>query len=239
MRLAVISDVHGNLHALEAVAADIGRQRVDAVINLGDSLSGPLLPRETATFLMSQEWIHLAGNHERQILEMGPGASPGDRFARAELGPEALAWLETLLPVRPFGTDVLLCHGSPQNDLTCLLQEADRPASAAEIEIRLDGVDAALILCGHSHVPRSVRSRGRLVVNPGSVGQPAFADDHPFPHCVENGSPDARYAIVERRSGCWHAGLISIPYASDEMAALAASRGCPDWATALRTGYLA
>ena len=237
MRFAVISDIHGNLHALEAVTADIQRHRPDAVINLGDSLSGPLLPRETAAFLMSRDWIHLAGNHERQILEQ-MDATDVDRFARSELGVEELAWLKSLAPARRLGGDILLCHGSPLSDLTCLLQQADRAASAAEIELRLDGVDAALILCGHSHVPRSVRSRGRLVVNPGSVGQPAFADHHPFPHCVETGSPDARYALVERRFGSWQASLISIPYPSEEMAALAAARGRPDWAAALRTGYV-
>jgi predicted phosphodiesterase len=68
MRIAVVSDIHGNLPALEAVVADIARRGVDAVVNLGDSLSGPLLPLETAQFLMAQSWTHLAGNHERQVL---------------------------------------------------------------------------------------------------------------------------------------------------------------------------
>lgn len=66
MRIALVSDIHGNLAALEAVAADFKRRGVDAVANLGDSLSGPLLPLETAQFLMAQDWTHLAGNHERQ-----------------------------------------------------------------------------------------------------------------------------------------------------------------------------
>lgn len=61
MRIALLSDIHGNLAALEAVAADIELRGVDQVANLGDSLSGPLLPLETARFLMAQDWIHLAG----------------------------------------------------------------------------------------------------------------------------------------------------------------------------------
>jgi predicted phosphodiesterase len=68
MSIAVVSDIHGNLAAIEAVAADIRRRGVDTVVNLGDSLSGPLLPRETAQFLMGQGWTHIAGNHERQLL---------------------------------------------------------------------------------------------------------------------------------------------------------------------------
>lgn len=63
MRIAIVSDIHGNLPALEAVAGDFARRGVDLVVNLGDSLSGPLLPLETARFLMAQDWRQLAGNH--------------------------------------------------------------------------------------------------------------------------------------------------------------------------------
>ena len=68
MRIAIVTDIHGNLPALEAVAADIKRQGADLIVNLGDSLSGPLLPLETAQYLMSAGWLSLAGNHERQVL---------------------------------------------------------------------------------------------------------------------------------------------------------------------------
>ena len=68
MKIAFISDIHGNLPALEAVKKDILQRGVDQIVNLGDSLSGPLLPRETAQFIMAEGWYSLAGNHERQIL---------------------------------------------------------------------------------------------------------------------------------------------------------------------------
>lgn len=65
MRIAVVSDIHGNLDALEAVMADLRGRAIDRVVNLGDSLAGPLLPKETAQFFMArQDWIHLAGNHD-------------------------------------------------------------------------------------------------------------------------------------------------------------------------------
>lgn len=64
MRIAVLSDIHGNLGSLQAVVDDFAGRAVDAVVNLGDSLSGPLLPRETAGFLMAQDWVQLRGNHE-------------------------------------------------------------------------------------------------------------------------------------------------------------------------------
>jgi predicted phosphodiesterase len=84
MRVALIADIHGNLSALEAVVADIRRRGADQIVNLGDSVSGPLLPRETAQYLMDTDWICLAGNHERQILTLGSdrrGAS--DEYAHS------------------------------------------------------------------------------------------------------------------------------------------------------------
>jgi predicted phosphodiesterase len=135
--------------------------------------------------------------------------------------------------------DILLCHGTPTSDLIPLLEQEDRLASPSQIASRLGETEAALILCGHSHVPRSVRSGGRLIVNPGSVGLPAYAEDRPFPYAIQTGSPDARYAIVERRSGVWSANLISVPYAADRAVAAARARGRTDWATALATGYAA
>lgn len=240
MRIAIVSDIHGNLAALEAVAADIRRQGVDAVVNLGDSLSGPLLPLETAHFLMLQDWTHLAGNHERQILALHPGSGAADAYAHAQLTAHELAWIATLRPALQWNEDVFLCHGTPTSDVTGLLETAERHAGAADIEQRLGRIEASLVACGHTHVARSVRSaRGQLIVNPGSVGLPAYADDHPYPHAIETGSPDARYAIVEQREQRWHAQLLSVPYDHASMAELACANGRDDWAVALMTGYVA
>ena len=239
MRIAFVSDIHGNLPALEAVAADIARRGADLVVNLGDSLSGPLMPLETAQFLMAQDWLHLAGNHERQILTLHAGSGASDAFAHARLTATELAWMAGLAPVRRITPDVLACHGTPTSDVTGLLQTAGAAATRDDIEARLGQVDASLIACGHTHVARSVRSaRGQLIVNPGSVGQPAYADDHPYPHVVESGSPDARYAIVEQVDGGWRSCLFAVPYRHADMAALARSNGRPDWEHALLTGYM-
>ena len=68
MRLAAVTDIHGNLPALEAVLADVGRSQVGPVVNLGDILAGPLLPVETADRLMALALLTIRGNHERQVL---------------------------------------------------------------------------------------------------------------------------------------------------------------------------
>ncbi|MBN8493102.1 MAG: metallophosphoesterase family protein [Burkholderiales bacterium] len=244
MRLAIVSDIHGNLPALQAVVQDIGRRGVDRVINLGDSVSGPLLPLQTARFLMASGWLHLAGNHERQVLTQGPGQwSAADAYAAAQLDAEALAWMATLQPNLALDADIHLCHASPRSDLEYLLDTVEptgvRLATPDEITERLAGVTAPLLLCGHTHHPRIVRSaRGQLLVNPGSVGLQAYDDGHPHWHVIENGAPDARYALVERGPQGWTAALVAVPYDAEPMARLAAQNGRPDWAHALRTGTM-
>lgn len=244
MRLAVVSDIHGNLPALEAVTADFARRGVDAVINLGDSLSGPLLPQETADWLRAQHWKHLAGNHERQIIEAPHVAhpDPADRYAHSVLNTDTLAWIASLTDTRAQGDDIYLCHASPRRDVEYLLETVTargmRIATATEIHERLAGHTERLVLCGHTHLPRCVRLGGQLIVNPGSVGLQAFDDEHPHFHKVENGAPDARYAIVDEDGGDWRAELIAVPYDFEPMARLAEARGFPDWAGALRSGYM-
>ena len=93
-RIAIISDIHGNLPALEAVLDDTRRRGVTRIVNLGDSLSGPLLPLDTARFIMRQDWVQLAGNHERQLLEFAAkGGGPTDAFAHAQLTPDVVEWV--------------------------------------------------------------------------------------------------------------------------------------------------
>ncbi len=243
MRIALLSDIHGNLSALEAVAADIRRRGVDRVLNLGDNLSGPLLPLETARFLMAEDWLTLAGNHERQLLTQGPGQRcASDEYAHSRLTKTEIQWLLSLpAMLRPF-PDVFACHGTPAHDDRYFLETVERgrirPASPSEIEERLGNETAPLVVCGHTHTPRAIRTRRGIIVNPGSVGLPAYEDELPEPHVVETGSPDARYAIVEKSRDGWIVSLFSVPYDFKPMADMAKSRGRLDWERALLTGYM-
>ena len=141
-------------------------------------------------------------------------------FARPLLSAAHLDWTKGLpATLQLAGGEVFACHGSPAGgDLDYLLEDvgSGRPVLAAEdaIRRRLAGVGSArLVLCGHTHVPRAVQVGEMLVVNPGSVGMPAYADDNPVPHAIETGAPHARYAVVTRGSGGqWSAELRVLSY---------------------------
>lgn len=193
---------------------------------------------------MKQDWVHLAGNHERQLLEFArKGGGKSDAYAHAQLTPEVFEWIGTLTHSRALDAEVFLCHGSPRSDVEYFLDtlEGDhtRPATAEELAERCTLSEPRVIACGHTHIPRVTPStRGQLLVNAGSVGLQAYDDEHPHYHRVEGGDAYARYATIEQRGGSWHAQIHPVPYDWAPMAALAERNGRPDWASALATGRL-
>ena len=242
MKIAAISDIHGNLPALEAVLEDIRQQGADVVINLGDILSGPLFPSETADRLIPLGLPTIKGNHERQLLVGDPSRMGlSDRWAHNALRPDQLAWIQQLPTTLRLGEDVLLVHGTPDSDMAYFLEtvtpEGCRAATHDETQHRAGEIDATLILCGHTHVQRSMQLHdGRLIVNPGSVGLQAYADDRPFPHRMEMGTPHAHYANLTKTAAGWAVEFRCVAYAWNKVADVAALNGRTDWEVALRTG---
>jgi predicted phosphodiesterase len=259
VKLAVVSDIHGNLPALQAVLEAIAHEGVDQVVNLGDILSGPLLPVETADFLLKQDFVTIAGNHERQLLKVFDGPadrvdpSTSDGYAATQITRRHADWLRTLPPTLWLQDDLLLVHGTPGSDLVYWLETVTpdfgvhgssgiRPATADEVAQRLAsgaGAErASLVLCGHTHVPRMVQCGATLIVNPGSVGLQAYDDSHPHYHQVNNGAPLARYAIVARAGAGWQVRLGAVPYDWAPASRLAGRNGSAGWAYALATGRM-
>ena len=238
MKVAVISDIHGNGPALEAVLADIDRRGVDAVYCLGDvALQGPDAAR-CVDRLRERGIPTVRGNTDRYLARGGavPNLPPAaaDAFLRpwrAMLGPERLAWLgerPERLEAEWEGLRVLLVHGSPRSDEEPLLPfSADAGgtggdagtgpgggAGSGSTEGPLAGVTAELVLFGHHHRQLAWRQDGRWMVGPGSVGMP-FDED-----------PRAAYALIEVRSAgrrrALDITLVRVPY--DLEATVAAHR---------------
>lgn len=195
MRALVISDVHGNLHALDAVLEAEG-DRYDELWCLGDIVGYGARPNECVDRVRELATIVLAGNHDLAVLgkvnveRFGGDAGRAARWTREVLGPEQEAWLGTLEPQRALER-VALAHASPRDPIWEYV--IDGPGAAIALA---NAPDAKVVLVGHTHVPMSARSVGdrvtgghapagreehlaedvRLLANPGSVGQPRDGD---------------------------------------------------------------
>jgi predicted phosphodiesterase len=233
VKLAIISDVHGNRLALEAVLDDIVRHGVDATFNLGDLVSGPLEPNWAAEILMDLDIPTVRGNHERMLVDNPPEQlGPVDRFAQAQMESRHRLWINDLPATLALLDDVFLCHGTPTSDDEPWLDAwwEGRTVTApdeASVAAKAEGFDYPVLLCGHTHIPRAVRLRdGRLIVNPGSVGLQ-----------LNHGSPDARYATIERRDGKYYPSFHAVPYDHFAAARQAEANGFPQWRDALVSGW--
>ncbi len=239
MRLGVIADIHGNLPALEAVLAKLDALAPDLIVNLGDCASGPLWPAETTALLRSRTMSHVRGNHDRAMGAASPDElGTSDSYAWQALDSEARAWLAGL-PAEITVEGALCFHASPGNDSTYLIEEVQNgylvPSPIPTIEQRLAGRAARLMLCGHSHQPRAARlNSGTIVLNPGSVGNPAYRDTKPA-HVSESGMPHARFAIVTLGVAITIEHHL-VAYDWERSAKRAEANGRADWAHALRTG---
>ena len=249
MRLAILADIHGNLPALDAVLDDLAlRGGADRIVNLGDCVSGPLWPAETMQRLEGLDALTVRGNHDRRVAldpldEMGPS----DRFAHDRLTPDQREWVADLPLLAEIAPSVVAFHARPDHDeryLTEIIADGRLVrAPLAKIQDRLSEFDPKyrLLLSGHSHRPDLIRlSDGRILFNPGSIGCPAYRDDTAPAHVSEQGSPHARYGLVEldARNAPLRIDCFAVSYDNATAARRAEESGRPEWAHGLRTGFM-
>jgi putative phosphoesterase len=242
MRVALLSDIHGNALALEAVLVEMADERVDVVMNLGDIFYGPLWPRRTWELLRSLNAVTIVGNEDRKLFD----ASADEIASQAtvaynlrDLGDEPIAWMRAL-PATTRVDEIYACHGTPDSDTIYLLEDVASGDAVLrderDIKEQLGALHERVIVCGHSHTPRAITlSDGTLIVNPGSVGLPAYDDDQP-PHRMQTGTPHARWALIEKTPQGWHSELRSTAYDHEAAARQAEAQQRPDWASWLRSG---
>jgi predicted phosphodiesterase len=179
-RVAVLSDIHGVLPALEAVLAEPDVAAADRIVVTGDIAAGPQ-PEKVLDVLCGtgERLVWIAGNADRELVEYRrlrreSIPDPIAEWAAGRLRPAHVSLLEALprsvrLPVRGLG-EVLFCHATPRDDEEVVLVDS-RPARWAEVFAGLDP-EITTVVCGHTHMPFARLAHGRMVVNPGSVGMP-------------------------------------------------------------------
>jgi len=190
MRLAVLSDVHSNRPALEAVLADVDRVAPEGIWVAGDLVGYNPWPNEVLEILRARKVRAIRGNHDRaalggEMFAFNELANTAIRWTRIHLTPASVGYLKDLedrvRTALPEGL-VAMYHGSPRND-----DEYIFAWSADEWIIRMAG--APFVILGHTHLPMACPFRSGLVVNPGSVGQP------------RDGDPRAAYAVLDLAEG--------------------------------------
>ena len=178
MRVAVISDIHGNLPALDAVLSEVEREHVDMIISCGDVASGPM-PAETIERLRTLDNAHFVhGNADRGVIAAFDGTEkprlpgPAADWCATQISSDQRDFLASFvdtvrLELGGVGR-VLFCHGSPRNDLDILT------ALTPEERVRefMEGASADVIVSGHTHMQFERSVDGVRLINPGSVGMP-------------------------------------------------------------------
>jgi putative phosphoesterase len=172
MRVAALGDIHGNLPALEAVLAEIGREDVDAIVVPGDTISGPW-PVEVFDLLEEAGARHVRGNADDEVVRRSDRYGQLAIWSADRLGEDRVAvaagWPLTLeLDVDGLGR-VLVCHSTPSSNEPIYT----RITPGGEVVALLGPLDADVVVCGHTHIQfdRRLESGPRLV-NAGSVGMP-------------------------------------------------------------------
>ena len=210
MRLALISDVHGNAFALEAVLADLRFCAPDLTLNLGDQVEGAADPVRAYALQTELGALEVRGNNEEKLWPGGRRSSLSREYGAwlaTQLAPAALAHLAEL-PLTARVEGVLACHGTPDSAWESLLwvwQPAAeggfyRSRDPRELRRMLEPLAAEVVVCGHTHRPGSTRVGDTLVVNAGAVSDQV------------DGDPRARWTLLERRNGRWTADFRTVPY---------------------------
>ncbi len=200
MKFAVISDIHGNMFALNAVLNDIKNQNIDKIYCLGDlAMAGPE-PNKTIAFVKNQDWTIIQGNTDNMIVnysedlykkvhDNAPIMANALKLDVEEISPENKEILKNLPAQKSIeieGVKILLVHGSPRKNDENIFPNL----SMEKIEEIVQNVEESVIFCGHTHIPCGYQTESKkTIVNVGSVGRP-FTE-----------KPDACYVIAEVANG--------------------------------------
>ncbi len=205
MRIAFLSDIHGNYTAFKAVLKDLEAQKIDQFISLGDTVTMGPQPVESLKALQALGCLYIKGNHDAAVLdpenanlyEITHFLVPDLYWCQKQLTIEDRAFLDSFKPMLnltlPNGIKILAFHGSPLSS-TDIIQDTTPPEL---LDKYFEGYDADIFIGGHSHIQMMRRYGDRLILNPGSIGNAfKFVYSHGNPPSL---LPWAEYMIVEQR----------------------------------------
>jgi len=244
---AIISDIHGNALALEAVLKDIKTRGIGTIINLGDYFFGALQPEEVAGMLRQNPMLCIIGNTDREILEAidDPSAKrkPGMDRVVDDLSTETIAWLRTVPKTETCDDLFFVCHGTPESDNEYLLEKVNANGvfvyNDEELIAKTAHIKQRIILCGHSHVNRVIwLSNNKIILNPGSVGLPAYLGNGEHRFAMESNTPHAKYAIVSADGDGINIEQVLCDYDWNAASEAAKQNGNPDVAKFLLYGRM-
>ena len=235
MRFAYLTDIHGNITALEAVLTEIDAAQVDLVFCGGDLVGYGPFPNEVIALVRRRKIPVIMGNYDEGVgFALSDCGCAYRDPAQAELGHQSLAWTQrevtpdnqaylrgllTEARLAAGGKRLLLVHGSPRRINEYLF--ADRPEESLARLFTAEKAD--LILCGHTHLPYVRRIGDFMLINAGSVGKP------------KDGDPRAGYALVELADGAIQAEIRRVDYDAELAAEAILAGGLPSaLATSLR-----
>jgi len=242
---AIISDIHGNSLALKAVLGDIKSREIDKIINVGDHFFGALEPASVADMLRENEMLCITGNTDREILESIDGTfdKEGMDRVKADLSEQSIAWLRSLPKTEPCDGLFFICHGTPESDDEYLLEQVTANGvfvyNDENLVSRTAHIKERIILCGHSHVNRVVYlSNDKIILNPGSVGLPAYLGNGEHRFAMESMTPHAKYAIVHADSDQINIEQVLCAYDWHKASEAALKNGNEKWAKYLLYGRM-
>ncbi len=233
MRLALISDIHGNLVALETVLAAIAQSNIDTILCLGDVAMGGPQPKEVIERLQQLGCPVVMGNTDARLLTIEPEQLEDihDQMSHdialwcaQQLTDAHKAYIQTFQPTitynLPYNKVLLAYHGSPRS-----FKEILKSATPDEVlEEAFAGFHADIMVGGHTHAQMFRRFKDILVLNPGSVGS---AIDRVSPWNEVHSAPWAEYAILDTEKNDLHVELFRLPFDIDKFLAIALASGMP------------
>jgi predicted phosphodiesterase len=221
VRVAILSDIHGNAHALRRCLDDLAqRGGADAIIAAGDlCVDGPK-PRRVLELLAKVSAQALRGNTDRMVGAEDPsGLDPEDgrgvEWVRAQIGDDWTHWLGALPPSIALGDGadgLLICHANPKNDDEHVWPDAED----GQLERLFGDVTQRTVAFGHLHLAYVRVWRGRTLVNVASAGLP------------KDGDPHAHYALLTQRSGGWEVQSRRVRFDLAKVARQLEESGIPD-----------